>query len=138
MESREAPRTSSITLSSRITKDLEDESLDGYHLRGGHLQEVWDVDHCRADPHPGRYGVCVQELQNFSGTHKEAKQEECIVSGSNDLYNSFCRSASTCFPISSSSILKGVPNQTKEATQRTNCYSLALVAAQSVEGDTAR
>jgi len=30
MESREAPRTSSITLSSRITKDLEDESLDGY------------------------------------------------------------------------------------------------------------
>jgi len=30
MESREAPRTSSITLSSRITKDLEDKSLDGY------------------------------------------------------------------------------------------------------------
>ena len=36
-------------------------------VRGGHLQEVWDVDHCRADPHSGRYGVCVQELQNSVG-----------------------------------------------------------------------
>ena len=27
----------------------------------GDFQEIWDVDDCRTNPHPGRHGVCVRD-----------------------------------------------------------------------------